>query len=260
MWESIPDYVLLGPEEVGKRLEDLDWSHIRPHSQGGGNEASNGIFEHASLNRSRGAERMTPAEIQAAQQVLSEQAFQAALVETASQVFRGAVTAAAVGCVLSALEHGLEYQRGEIARDEMYQRIGRAVAMSAAVGGAVAGVMAGVTLAFPALIPLAAPLMMPLAVLGFCTVGVKIVRLGKGWYELYQGVPSASRPLLESHVQLVEHRIAHHEPVFARPLREDHDRILEVTGWISPDVRAWIERHSRVPTLLDAAGARPTPG
>lgn len=88
-----------------------------------------------------------------------------------------------------------------IARDEMYQRIGRAVAMSAAVGGAVAGVMAGVALAFPALIPLAAPLMMPLAVLGFCTVGVKIVRLGKGWYELYQGVPSASRPLLESHVQ-----------------------------------------------------------
>ena len=187
MWESIPERLrALGPEEVGKRLEDFDWSHIRPHSQGGGNEASNGIFELASLNRSRGAERMTAAEIQAAQQVLSEQAFQAALVETASQVLRGAVIAAAVGCVLSALEHGLEYQRGEIARDELYQRIGRAVAMSAAVGGAVAGVMTGVALAFPALIPLAAPLMMPLAILGFCTVGVKIVRLGKGWYELYQ--------------------------------------------------------------------------
>ena len=189
VWESIPERLrALGPEEVGKRLEGFDWSHIRPHSQGGGNEASNGIFELNSLNRSRGAERMTAAEVQAAQQVLSEQAFRAALFETASQVFTGAVAAAAVGCVLSALEHGLEYQRGEIARDEMYQRIGRAVAKSAAVGGAVAGVMAVVALAFPALIPLAAPLMMPLAVLGLCTVGGKIVCLGKGWYELYQGV------------------------------------------------------------------------
>ena len=195
VWESIPERLrALGPEEVGKRLEDFDWSHIHPHSQGGNTEASNGIFERASLNRSRGAERMTEAEVQAAQQVLSEQAFQAALVETASQVFTGAVAAAAVGCVLSALEHGLEYQRGEIARDEMYQRIGRAVAKSAAVGGAVAGVMAVVALAFPALIPLAAPLMMPLAVLGLCTVGGKIVRLGKGWYELYQGVRNRQLP------------------------------------------------------------------
>ena len=54
-------------------------------------------------------------------------------------------------------------------------------------------------------------------------------------------------------LRALRNRIAHHAPVFARPLREDHDRILEVTGWISPDVRAWIERHSRVPTLLDAA-------
>ena len=119
---------------------------------------------------------------------------QAALVETASQVFTGGVAAAAVGCVLSALEHGLEYQRGEITRDEMYQRIGLAVAKSAAVGGAVAGVMAVVALAFPALIPLAAPLVMPLAILGLCTAGGKIVCLGKGWYELYQGVRNRQHP------------------------------------------------------------------
>ena len=54
-------------------------------------------------------------------------------------------------------------------------------------------------------------------------------------------------------LRALRNRCAHHEPVFARPLRKDHDRILEVTGWISPDVRAWIEQHSRVPTLLDAA-------
>ena len=67
VWESIPERLrALGPEEVGKRLEDFDWSHFRPHSQGGNDEASNGIFELASLNRSRGAERMTAAEVQAA--------------------------------------------------------------------------------------------------------------------------------------------------------------------------------------------------
>ena len=54
-------------------------------------------------------------------------------------------------------------------------------------------------------------------------------------------------------LRALRNRIAHHEPVFARPLREDHDRVREVTGWISPAVRAWIEQHSRVPRLLDAA-------
>ena len=185
VWESIPEHLrALGPEEVSKRLDGFDWSHIVPHSQGGGNEASNGVFELASLNRSRGAEQMTEIEVQAAQQVLSEQAFQAALVETASRAFTGAVAGAAVGCVLACLEHGLEYQRGNITPDEMFQRIGRAVAKSAGVGAAVSGVMAIVALAFPALIPLAAPLMIPLAVLGFCAVGGKVVRLGKGWHEL----------------------------------------------------------------------------
>ena len=75
------------------------------------------------------------------------------------------------------------YQRGDITRDEMFQRMGRTVAKSASAGAAVSGVMAIVALAFPDLIPLAAPLMIPLAVLGFCAVGGKVVHLGKGWHE-----------------------------------------------------------------------------
>ena len=194
VWESIPEQLrALGPEEITKRLDGFDWSHIIPHSQGGSNEASNGVFELANLNRSRGAERMTGIEVEAAQQVLSEQAFQAALAETASRAFTGAAAGATVGCVLACLEHGLEYQRGNITRDEMFQRIGRAVAKSAGVGAGVSGVMAVVALAFPALIPLAAPLMIPLAVLGFCAVGGKVFRLGKGWYELLQGVDARQR-------------------------------------------------------------------
>ena len=195
VWETIPEGLrALGPEEVAKRLDGFDWSHITPHSKGGSNEASNGIFELASLNRSRGAEQMTAAEIQAAQQILSGQAFQAALVEVASKAFTGALVGAAVACVISTLEQGLEYQRGEINREEMYRRIGRAVAMAAGVGAAVSGVMVIVALAFPALIPLVAPLMLPLAVLGFCVVGGRLVRVAKGWQELLQGVYALRLP------------------------------------------------------------------
>ena len=195
VWESIPEQLrALGPEEVAKRLDGFDWSHIVPHSKGGSNEAANGIFEFAGLNRSRGAEQMTGAEIEAAARVLSEAAFVAALEKVASRVFVGAAVGAAVACVVSGLEYGLAYQRGEITREEMYRRLGRAVAASAGAGAAISGVMAVVALAFPALIPLAAPLMMPLAVLGFCAVGGKVLRLGKGWYQLYREVSGTQLP------------------------------------------------------------------
>ena len=183
----------LGAEEVAKKLDGFDWSHIVPRSKGGGDGAANGVFELAGLNRSRGAEQMTAAEIQAAAEVLSQTAFRAAVQQVASRAFAGAVAGAAVACVLACLEEGLAYQRGEIARNEMYARIGRAVAKASAAGAAVSGLMAAVALAFPALIPLVAPLMLPLAVLGLCAVGGKVVCLGKGWYELYQEV---SRPRL----------------------------------------------------------------
>ena len=51
----------------------------------------------------------------------------------------------------------------------------------------------------------------------------------------------------------LRNRIAHHEPIFARNLPEEHQRILDVTGWISPAARSWIEGHSRVAALLDGA-------
>ena len=61
----------------------------------------------------------------------------------------------------------------------------------------------------------------------------------------------AHRPL--NALRQLRNRIAHHEPIFARPLLEDHQRILEVTGWISPAAQAWIEHHSSVPTVFDEA-------
>ena len=187
VWESIPEHLrALGPEQMAKRLEGFDWSHIVPYSKGGGNEAANGIFEFAGLNRARGAEQMSGAEIEAAAQVLSQEAFKAALEEAASRALTGAAVGAAVTCVLSCLGYGLEYQRNNIDWDEMVRRIRLEVARSAAIGAAVSGILSAAALAYPALIPLATPLMLALAVLGFCVVGCKVVRLGKGWYELHR--------------------------------------------------------------------------
>lgn len=189
VWESIPEHLrALGPEEMARRLDGFDWSHIVPYSKGGSNEAANGMFEIARLNRSRGAEQMTVTEIEAAAKVLSDTAFAAALEDVASQALDAALAGGAISCVLSVLEFGLEYQRGEITKEEMYRRMGHTVTRSAGIAAAVSGIIATAALAFPALIPLAAPLMMPLAVLAICVVGGKVVRLGKGWYELHQEV------------------------------------------------------------------------
>ena len=59
----------------------------------------------------------------------------------------------------------------------------------------------------------------------------------------------AHKPL--NYLRTLRNRIAHHEPIFARHLAEDYARILEVTGWISPGTREWINHHSRVRALLE---------
>ena len=55
-------------------------------------------------------------------------------------------------------------------------------------------------------------------------------------------------------LRILRNRIAHHEPIFDRNLIEDHDRILELIGWMSPGTATWIERHSEVCDLLTLFG------
>lgn len=58
----------------------------------------------------------------------------------------------------------------------------------------------------------------------------------------------AHRPL--NFLRTLRNRIAHHEPVFSRHLQQDYQSALELTGWISPHMRAWVEAHCRAPKLL----------
>lgn len=186
VWETIPKQIRAsGPEATARYLEGKDWSHIKAHSLGGSNAASNGIFEDASLNRARGNTRMTPQAIKTAQGVLQSHAFHATLLESAKNAMKGGVTAAAIMAVVAVLEYGLQYQKGEITEDEMYRAIGKAIAMAGLSGAAVAGLVTAMALAFPAIMPVLSALSVPLMVIGFSVMGVKLVTLGKGWYEVY---------------------------------------------------------------------------
>ncbi|BCJ45960.1 hypothetical protein GCM10010168_49080 [Actinoplanes ianthinogenes] len=50
-------------------------------------------------------------------------------------------------------------------------------------------------------------------------------------------------------------RIAHHEPMFNRPIADLRQTALHLVGWICPVTRDWIEQRCRVPEVLSG---RPT--
>ncbi len=186
VWETIPEQIrIAGPEATAKYLEGKDWSHIQAYSEGGSHSASNGLFENASLNRARGSDLMTPRELEAAQRVLQSDAFHATLLETAKCAMEGALTAAAIAAVMAVLEYGLQYQRREITEGELYRAIGKSIMAAGISGAAVSGLLAALAMAFPATVPVMSFLLVPLMVIGFSVLGLRLARLGKGWYEVY---------------------------------------------------------------------------
>lgn len=44
-------------------------------------------------------------------------------------------------------------------------------------------------------------------------------------------------------------RVAHHEPVFHRPIETLHAELLEAIGWMCRDTAAWAEHNSRFPAV-----------
>lgn len=51
-------------------------------------------------------------------------------------------------------------------------------------------------------------------------------------------------------LRTLRNRIAHHESILTRKLGDDHLRILDTLGLLSPEVAEWVRRHSRVPETL----------
>jgi hypothetical protein len=48
-------------------------------------------------------------------------------------------------------------------------------------------------------------------------------------------------------------RVAHHEPIFQRPLLQLHGEIVEAIEWMSPETADWAGEHSRVLNVLGAS-------
>lgn len=187
VWEAIPEQIRMGgPGRTADYLADKDWSHIVSHSEGGSNAVSNGLWEGAGLNRARGAERMTAAEIEAAQQLAGSEAFQAVLGEMAGAAVNGALVGAVVVAVLAVTEESLRFQRGELDEARMWRAIGLRIAKAAIAGAAVAGLVTAVAMVFPVLLKVLAPLVVGLAVLGFAVYGKRLAKAGAGWYEVWK--------------------------------------------------------------------------
>ena len=84
----------------------------------------------------------------------------------------------------------------------------------------------------------------------------------KGAYEmklwrpaLHKAFPHARKKRSEvhlpvQHLRVLRNRIAHHEPIFARHLAQDYRSLTDVLGWISPEIRRWVEHHSNIHAVL----------
>ena len=185
VWEQIPEQIRMrGPESTAEYLDGKDWSHIRAHSVGGSNLASNGIWEDADINRARGAEQMTGTEIAAAADVANSAAFRAALTSAAESALTGGFAGAAVAGLLAILEEFLRFQRREIDESTMWNAIGRRIARAAATGAVVAGLLTMAVMAFPALAPIAAWLLIPVSVLGLAMYASRLAAAAAGLYKV----------------------------------------------------------------------------
>ena len=77
---------------------------------------------------------------------------------------------------------------------------------------------------------------------------------------LFKAFPGRPRRAVQQrldYLRQLRNRIAHHEPIFDRDLRQDYEDLLEAVGWISADVRTWIEAHSLLPDALQAPLSEP---
>ena len=51
-------------------------------------------------------------------------------------------------------------------------------------------------------------------------------------------------------VRSIRNRIAHHEPIFARNLMADYERMLKLIGWRCPRTAAWLDRGQNICRIL----------
>ena len=131
---------------------------------------------------------MKPSEFRAAQAALQSNALHATLQQAAQGALRGGAISAAVLATVAVLELGLKLQKGEITKETFYLELGKTIGAAGIAGAAVSGLVTAMALTFPPLIPVVTVISVPLAIVGFSVLGSRLVRAGKGWYEVFLNV------------------------------------------------------------------------
>ena len=197
IWETIPAPIRMNGQEALREFHaSRDWSHIVARSLGGGDSASEGLFEMAWLNRARGDATMTPAELDLARQALSMEALRQAVEQAARVAVTAALVAAVVEGVFAVMEEGLRYFEGQIDKAEFYSRVLKRLGASAAHAIVISGLIVGLVTLCPFLIPVLEVLALPLAIASFTLLGVKFYHLSKGWWQIASLDPSLPAELL----------------------------------------------------------------
>ena len=174
VYETIPAQIRAqGYEAIREFCNDKDWSHIKAHVNGGGKEASNGIFENFQINRSRGGVDMTPEELAAARKVLGDAAFKASVEQVIGAAVQGALVAAVIELVFSTLENSLSFAEGKITQEELIRKVAVATAKAGIAGGVITAILMCICMIFPPIAALLGYAAVPLAVIG---IGFMCVR------------------------------------------------------------------------------------
>jgi hypothetical protein len=174
VYETIPAQIRAqGHEAIREFCNDKDWSHIKAHVNGGGAEASNGVFENFRINRSRGGVDMTPEELAAARKVLGDAAFKTSVQQVAGAIIQGALVAAVIELVFSLLENSLSLAEGKITQDELIREVAIATAKAGVAGGVITGILMSICMIFPPIAALLGYAAIPLAIVGIGFMSVR---------------------------------------------------------------------------------------
>ncbi len=185
VWETIPAQIRAGsPQETARFLNNKDWSHIIPKSQGGASTADNGIFELRLLNRIRGGRPMTPDEIAAARAVIRHELIGSVVRQTTATMMTGAMAGIIMGGLIICLECGLLYAEGAITWEQMIEKIIEATLFAGALSVVITGLIVGLGLLFPALLLALVPVLFVLQIVSLVFLAQHAITLAKGYWDV----------------------------------------------------------------------------
>jgi hypothetical protein len=151
---------------VREFCKDKDWSHIISHKNGGSNQASNGIFEHFRINRSRGSNNMTAKELSAARNVIYQATFQSTVIQVTSAMTKATLIAVTVELVFAILENALLYTDGQITESEFITKVQDSTLQAGITAAVVTALLVLISLVFPPVAVLLSSVAVPLTIAG----------------------------------------------------------------------------------------------